>query len=430
MKHKRNLQNITGSILGVLSLAGMTTTSLGAGFQLSERSVKGLGRAFSGEAAIADDASVIASNPAGMTLLPGTQVTAGFFALGIDVGVDARNSATGQTAFTDSAAPNAIIPTLFISHEVDDQLTLGVGVFSSYGLRSDYSGDILPVIGADHSNIFTVNVNPSMAFQLTDKLSFGAGLNFTYISGEITSVSTVVDSPIGLRPIPSFGLTGNDWLLGYNVGFLYEPIKGTRIGLSYRSAMKVDLEGSATIGTELDAATQGTPFATSVAGDYDGSLATTLPAIFEFSVYHELTNRLAVHGDVTWTQWSLFKEIAPKVGDDAIDQELYGPAKWKDSYRVSVGATYAATEKLTLRAGVAWDQSPVEDEYRTFRIPDAERYWVSCGASYAVNDSFVLDVGYTHIFIEDSRIGDTHENATSYNTGGVDIFGLGATYRY
>ena len=430
MKGKKFLQNVTGNTLGVLSLIGMVTPLYGAGFQLAERSVKGLGRAYAGEAAIADDASVIASNPAGMTKLSGTQVTTGMFYIAPDISVNATNNVTRAQASTNNAAPDAFIPTVFVSHQVDDRLSVGLGIFSAYGLQTDYSGDMLSVIGTDRSEILTVSVNPSLAFKLSDKVSFGAGLNVTYVKGELTAASTYAPHPLdsdSAIPTPSFRLQGDDVVLGYHIGLLYEPIEGTRIGLSYRSALDVTIEGDAQVGAELDTVTGGQ---IAYAGDYDATLQTTLPEIVELSVYHELTDRLALHGDVSWTQWSHFKEIAPELGGAAVEQALYTPSNWNDSFRLSVGATYQASDKLTVRAGFAWDQSPVEDEYRTYRIPDAERYWLSCGATYAVNDNLVVDAGYTHVLAEGTTINSAHEKATATSSGAVNIFGLGATYLF
>lgn len=397
---------------------GLTTSTFGAGFQLAERSTIGLGRAYSGEAAIADDASIIASNPAGMTLLEGTQVTVGAQYIVPTVEVSARNVATGATAKTNDAAPNAAVPNLYLTHKINDDWSIGFGSFTTYGLKTDYGTDITGVIGSDYSEVFSVNIQPSIAYQVTDQFSVGAGLNIMYVKGEITSDPII--HPAAGPVSPSFDLSGDDLAFGYNVGLLYQLTDSTRVGLHYRSQMDLALEGDAEFGAPLTSFNNNT------------TLAVSLPDILEFSVYHEINDRWAVHGDVLWTFWSKFEELAPKV-DPVVDGNLATPEHWNDAVRISLGTTYKASEKLTLRAGFAWDQSPVDDEFRTFRIPDSERYWLSAGASYHYNDQLTFDAGYTYIISEESKIyvNDVNEEtATGDINGNVNIFGLGATYKF
>ena len=292
----------------------------GAGFQITERSAAGLGRAFSGEAAIGDDASVLASNPAATVLLGGGwNYAAG--ATYINPGADATLFPTvtggnaGPAVQDDDIAGDAWVPYLYVTKKINDSLTVGAGLFSGYGLRTDYSDASANLVGTNFSEVTTINFNPSIGYRVNEYFSIGAGFNVVYGDGELTSNSVPA---VGA---PSFGLEGDDWGFGYNVGFLFELSQATRVGLSYRSEIDLALDGSVT-GSIVGGAS------------IPGELEIELPATAELSLYHEFSDKWAVHGDILWTQWSSFDNLAPQVStgnalqDAAINGGLATPQDW------------------------------------------------------------------------------------------------------
>ena len=423
----------------------MTPALFGSGFQLAERSASGLGRAFSGEASIADDASVVASNPAAMVLLGGDWN----FSLGASY-IDPNADATLFPALTggngapatrdDDIADSAFVPYLYATKRINDRLVLGAGIFSSYGLRTNYENSTAALVGTDNSELTTINFNPSIAYRITDKLTLGAGFNVTYADGEVSSLAP------GGGGAGLFRLEGDDVALGYNIGILYEFSKRTRIGLHYRSSVDLELDGSATLSPAFNSAILGQinsgggpPLPNGfvdIDGTGDGSLDIKLPSTIEFSIYHELSDKWAVHGDILWTNWSSFDTLAPTTGvvdantGIAVDPLLSVPQNWDDTFRYAIGATYQANDSWTFRTGIAYEESPVDDDFRTLRIPDGDRIRLSLGASYAVNDHFTIDAGYSYVFVEDVSLGENDGGTIGTDSSGegyIQVFALGVS---
>ncbi len=241
-----------------------------------------------------------------------------------------------------------------------------------------------------------------------------------YAEGRLTALNTLADGVPGTVGSRLFDLEGDDWGYGWNLGLLFEVSDRTRIGLQYKSTIDLEIEGSASGGL----------VALTGAAERDATLSVELPDIAELSIYHELNDQWAIHGDVTWTGWSTFQQLAPKV-HPGIDGQLLVQENWKDSYRYAIGATYKHSDRLTLRTGLALDESPGSSTSdRTLRIPDGDRIWASIGATIKLNDCYNLDIAYTHIFADDVNIrtpaGGGNEGQFSGTVGGdVDIFGIG-----
>lgn len=381
----------------------------GAGFQLAERSASGLGRAFSGEAAIADDASVIASNPAGMVLLGGdwaysTGMTGIFPELDVQGAYGAGGPALPTVA--NDVADDAYVPYLYIARRINDSISVGFGSYTTYGLKTNYPLSFAGRAVADFSELKTVNLNPSIAWRITDSFTLGAGFDALYADGKLTTTTP--------GSLPLFDLAGDDWGYGFNLGVLYELGDTTRFGLHYRSAIDLKLDGRAvSVLPPLNST---------------GTLGIELPDTIEFSAYHEINDRWAIHGDVLWTKWSTFDQLQPYLSNGTPVPAT--PENWEDVFRYSIGATFKANECLTFRAGVAYDESPVPDAFRTLRIPDNDRIWVSIGMSWQFHQSMRLDVAYTHVFSDDMRIVDGSPTTGIFNgtaSGSVDLVSIGVS---
>jgi len=392
------------------AILGLTSASLfGAGFQLAERSTSGLGRAFSGEAAIGDDASVLASNPAGMILLEDNSISVGLQYINPHVGAEGTSPfAAGQISDNDIAT-DAYVPYLYYTRKINDKLTVGVGMFASFGLATDYSTGFANRAGTETSEITTFTINPSIAYRINDAWTIGAGFDLLHVEGRLTSRNPFTQTR-------AIDIRGDDWGYGWNVGILHEMNDRTRFGLHYRSAIHVKVDGDAT-GTSVPG------------GKQDAVLRTDLPDTVELSAYHELNDQWAIHGDVIWTNWSRFHKIQPVV-DGLPTNALRVNTDWEDSYRYALGTTYKHSDDLTFRMGIALDESPVSTSKRTLRIPDGDRLWLSIGATIKLNDCYNLDIAYTHIFADSNTIRSTgnggNEDLFNGKVGGdVDIFGIG-----
>lgn len=386
------------------ALAIAHTAAFGAGFQLQERSTVGLGRAFSGEAAVADDASVIASNPAGMIKLDGTSISAGLSY--IRPGADASGN-SGTTRSSD-VGDEVVVPAFYISKKLNDKIAVGIGSFTTYGLSTDFNFNAgFPGPLPDTSTLESVNLQPSIAYRLNEKLTIGAGFNILYADGTINS--TVPGGP------RVFNLEGDDFGYGYNIGVLYEWSDRTRFGLHYRSKVDLKLDG------ETDFIGSPNPPLPPLSNQ-NTTLSVTLPETIEFSAYHEVNDCWAIHGDILYTKWSRYNGLAPRTGTPT-DPVFATGADWDNAIRYSLGATYTHSDKWTFRFGAAFDESPISDGDRGLRIPDEDRVWLSAGFSYALGNGYSLDAAYTHIFISDASVEETGFNGTV--SGDVDLLSVG-----
>ncbi len=355
----------------------LTAPLLGAGFQLSERSASGLGRAYSGEAAIADDASALGWNPASIIILDDWSYTIGSSLIVPKVGAQGTGL-TGPISER-SVVDDTLVPFAYLTRKINSRLAAGLGIYASHGSLTDYSPDFAAGSITELTELRNANFSPALALRLNQNWTLGASLNITYAEGEISSLTPGSGAPL-------FNLTGDDWATGYQFGILYQPTSHTRFGLSYRSPIKLDLQGKATLGTSFAPLT----------GKQPASLPLDLPDTLQLSAYHELTDRWAIHADILWTNWSRFKNLTPQI-NPLIDPSLSRPQNWNDTLRLSFGTTYQLNDHFTARVGIAWDQSPVDTSNRTLRIPDDDRLSLSTGLSYQITPATRLDLGYSYL---------------------------------
>lgn len=407
----------------LLGLLLMTGSAFGAGFQLIEQSVSGLGNAYAGGAASAEDATTIFFNPAGLTRVP-SQFIAGIHFISPsakfkDEGSSRINPLIGSLGTNNGgdAGVNALVPNIYYARKLGERAAFGLGVNVPFGLTTEYPKDWIGRYHAIKSDMLTLNINPSFAYKLTDKLSIGVGVSAQYIKAELTSAidqKLILGSP--LAPDAYASMEGDDWGYGYNAGLLYEFTKDTRIGLAYRSRVQQSLKG------DIEFSGVHPVLATNLNFQNRSiTAAVDLPETVSASLYSKVTPKLALMADVTMTRWSRFKELRVKSTNGAAD--IVTTENWDDSYRYSVGMTYYSSDKATYRLGIAYDETPVPSpEYRTPRIPDNSRKWISLGYGYKFSDKLSMDLGATYIFVSDSKINQDvtkPENVTRGNLKGT-----------
>ncbi|HWR57335.1 MAG TPA: outer membrane protein transport protein [Thermodesulfovibrionales bacterium] len=423
----RTFPRLTGNVvlLAVFLLCVSTGSAMGAGFALIEQSVSGLGNAYAGGSAAAEDATTIFFNPAGMTRLDGQQVVAGFHI----VIPSAKFTNEGSTHVLQSVTRAPLlgnnggdagvtkgIPNLYYSVKLSPRLVLGLGVNAPFGLATDYESGWVGRYHALKSDVLNININPSVAYKLTDQLSAGAGISVQYLKAKLSNAIDfgTLDAlgklglPAGaLRLTPqlsdgSVKMEGDSWGVGYNLGLLYEFTNSTRMGVAYRSRIDHTLEGDATF-SNVPAGLSPVPVFRNTGVKAD----VTLPDSLSVSLFHSITPQWMVMADFTWTNWSLFKELRVKFDNpnqpDSVTTEL-----WQDSYRYSLGLSYVPDSSWIFRTGIAYDTAAVADaEHRTPRIPDADRFWIALGAGYKISKALSIDIGYAHLFISDEKVNKT-----------------------
>ncbi|HET9463469.1 MAG TPA: outer membrane protein transport protein [Thiobacillus sp.] len=378
-----------------LALTGCVNLAQAAGFALIEQNASGLGNAYAGQAAAATDASTIFFNPAGMTMLPDRQVVL----VGNLIKHKAEFSGTSLIGGGDGgdAGDLALVPNAYFAFRLAPDMHLGVGLNAPFGLKTEYDPTWAGRTQAIKSELKTINLNPSIAWKASESFSLGAGLSIQYAEATLTN-----STGAGLATVK-----GDDYGWGYNLGALWQVSEATRIGLAYRSEVEQTLGGAV-----------GFSAFTVLNGPVNAEL--TLPDSASLSLFHKLSSKWDLLADVAWTGWSDFRELRIVRTNGNV---LGTPTEenWNDSYRYSVGANYHFNDTLTLRGGVAFDETPVPDAYRTARIPDEDRAWIAFGAQYRLSPQSVLDVGYAHLFIEDASINEGAAVLVGSYESSVDI---------
>jgi long-chain fatty acid transport protein len=383
-----------------LVLTGCAHLAHAAGIALVEQNASGLGNAYAGQAAAATDASTIFFNPAGMTLLPDRQLVVAGHLIKLQAEFSGTSNIGGGNG--GDAGDLAFVPNAYFAFRLTPDVHLGVGVNAPFGLKTEYDSSWAGRTQAIKSKLKTINLNPSIAWKASESLSLGAGVSIQYIEATLSNAT-------GAGLPPAVGIVkGDDYGWGFNLGALWQLSDATRIGIAYRSETDYTLEGDLKVNG-----------VTAVAPVFAG---VTLPDSASLSLFHTLNERWDLLADVSWTGWSDFQalRIVTASGTPAVPPVT---ENWDDSYRYSLGANYRLNDKLTLRGGVAFDQTPVSDAFRTARIPDEDRTWVTFGAQYRLSPQSVLDVGYAHLFVKDARINKTESGVTLSGTyeGAVDI---------
>ncbi|NIY91429.1 outer membrane protein transport protein [Vibrio diazotrophicus] len=413
------------------SLASVPTLSHAAGFQLAEYSATGLGRAYAGEAAMADNASAQWRNPAMLTYLDGTQISTG--AIYVNPNVDVHGDVTFNNSTTrvesNDYANDAVIPNFYLSHQINEKLVAGLALGTNYGMETELGSNFSASHFGDEAMVKTMEANANLGYQLTDAVSIGGGVRYVIGEGHFGAKSPKQTEALGLPQGTTLKyMEGDDTAWGWQAGAAWQINPSNRVGLTYKSEVDLKLSGTAKIFT-----------GTTVFND-TGYMVLTMPATAEIASFHQVTDKLALHGSINWTDWSSFEKLEAQL--DKLKTVMVKEENWKDNYRFALGATYQLDSKLALRSGVAYDMGAVSDQNRTITIPETDRIWLSIGAGYEVTEQFTVDAGFTYIVAKDASIKESRgyesDNSaqkvggqfTGQTTGSVWLLGVQASYRF
>lgn len=433
--------SIRGAIRATMALAVCAAPAplLASAFALREASPGSIGRAFAGEGAIADSAATIWYNPAGMTQLSGFTATVGGHLLFINSRQFERGSTrtvpglpapvpTGGPDGGNPFNPVVFIPTAYGTLQLTDRLTVGIGVNAPFGLRVDYADGWFGRYDSLRSELTTYNVQPSLAWKLSDAVSIGGGISIQYIEAELTNALP------NLSPLLADGLArvqGDDISLGWNIGLLFGS-GPARVGVHYRSRVQHELKGSFETSGLLG------PLA-GANRRVDARAPITLPDSLSVSASVKPAPDVRLLGTVEWTNWSLFDAI--RVRDANGGAISTSEQDYRDSWSIHVGGEYDVSDTWTLRAGVATDATPTVDAWRSSRVPDGNRTWLTTGASMRLNAGMELRVSYAHVFVSEKSLDRTDSfyegtpaavdtRIRSLNRGNVDMLGADVTVRF
>lgn len=419
MKRFRTVLAASAFPLSAIATLLMSGHAYAGGFALNEMSAASLGNAYAGGAAAAEDLGTIYYNPAGLTRLPGRQFMIAGSVLRPSATFENRGSVTATGAPLaggngGDAGSWALVPALFYAMDVAPDLRFGLGVYSPFGLRTEYDSRWVGRYQALKSELNSVNINPSLAYRVNDAVSIGGGINAQYVDVELSRAIDFGSICVGRAGLPtcsaigflpqakdgSVTVKGNDWGYGFNLGALFTPDAKMRFGINYRSKVSHQLSGDAAFAKPagLPAAIAASPLFTNTGA----KASVDLPESLSVSGYVDLDPKWSAMADLTWTHWSRIKELRIRFDNGAPDNVT--PENWRNTYRLAVALNYRHNDMWKLRGGIAYDQTPVKDEFRTPRIPDNNRTWLALGAQYKPSQKEAWDFGYAHLFVRDSSI--------------------------
>jgi long-chain fatty acid transport protein len=383
-------------LMTAISLGLLSNYASAAGFQLLEQNVSGLGNSYAGSAAVADNASTIFFNPAGMTQLKDREISVGVAAIGPSFKFTNNGSIGGAFAGAGNggdAGSWAAVPNGYLSWALNKDLYVGVGLSAPFGLKTEYT---TPWIGSAQSNSFsveTLNLNPSVAYRVNDAVSVGGGVSYQHLDAKYKRAATI--GLAGATVVAT--LAGDAW--GWNVGGLFKVSPATKLGVSYRSTVSQDLTG--------DIKTSGISPAADAFSTSNAKANLKLPDTAIVSLTHALNNQWELLGDISWTGWSSIPKLdlirTSGAQNGAIAQTL--DTAFRDTWRVAVGANYQYSQDMKLKFGLAFDQTPVKGEAtRMVSLPDNDRTQISTGAQWALSGGSTLDFGLAYIMFADAPI--------------------------
>lgn len=412
-----------------------------AGFMLTEQSAGALGRAYAGVGVDGTDISGVYYNPATMTLHPGTQIQAGFVAVGLDLAYEGNDGSTENGQYNTQAIPHG-----YISHQLTDNMWIGLAMTVPFGMGTEYDDNWNRANRGISAEVLTFDFNPNVAWKVSDKLSLGVGMSIQYAAADLKMKD-------GLSDITMDGEVDADSIAwGFNVGLMWSPLDNLRFGLSYRSRINHNADGDFTVDNLRygdhpvddpgDLGGTGQIVATAL-GTHDATATISTPAWLMATAAWDVNDLLSLYATFRWTDWSSFDTLNIKTS--ALD---HIPGKngvktvenhWQDTYLVSVGADLRFTNWWTFRAGIGYETSAVDDpKYRTAIIPDADRLWLALGSSFKATENMQIDVsaawlhgvGERNLWSTDGSDHKVPEKAGKFEDLDAYLFGVQLVYKF
>lgn len=427
------LMNKTRALLPViiaLAIAPiMVSEASGAAFRLEEKSVKASGRAFAGAAAATDDTGIIAYNPAGMTELGTAQVGVGGYLIRPQVPLENAGSsmtvgglgpfpvAGDQTSQGFSTQPTGYA---YMAAPVMSDLWVSLAVTVPYGLKASYDTTAFSRYDSLKSELAVLDISPAVAFRVNDMISIGGGLDIQHVTATLTNALPNPLDPMGPSPASDglLNLNAKNWGLGFNLGVHLRPTDRLDIGLTYRYGVHHDLSGTAITqfgGGETSMGAQA---------------RLNLPEIYSLGISYRATDTVTLLATIDYAGWDSFKELRVHFADDT---EAVTTENFRNSWSASLGADIQVSERLAVRAGGQYDETPTVDAYRSTRIPDPDRIWGTVGLTYNLSNHLAVDMSYAHEFkshVPVNRVNEFPALATTVETHATgaprsDVLGLG-----
>lgn len=360
----------------ILTLLGLAQPLLAAGwspFGAYAANAAGLGMAYAGSTAISDDPSIVASNPAAMTQLAGNQWSIGAQRISSAFRADIAGLNTGNVA-------NPMdLPYFYAAHAISPTWSIGLALHSPYSLDSEYATDWAGGVSATRTKVRSRNLNPAVAYKVSDALSVGGGVNYQTLDVQWDNTVTAYQ--------------GAGAGVGWNVGALFSLAPYMRLGAAYRSSIRHPLNES--------------------------SLSLKTPDNLTFSVWQRYSDQWEAGGEMAYTRWSLLQRVG-----HAQDGFSY-----RDTWRFAWGAAYQHNDQWKSRFGIAVERSPFQDDTRSVRWPDQHAVWVTVGARYQISAAGALDAGFAYRLPSRAAVVNQSSVSGDYRVAG-EVLSVQYSHRY
>lgn len=451
------------------------------GYKLYQQSVSAAGNAYAGRGAQVTDASLLYSNPAAITQLKGSNVSAGLTLIDAKINYTDAQAKSAQGMSVAGAGEGHIskisaVPFAFYTDHLNESISYGVGIFAPFGVSGDYDNDFVGRYFADKTEIKVLSLQPTVAYKLDNIWSIGFGLNINKANGLLSkfkdhsglcelgpqrtqALLQGMDAFNSAYCDSHFQVEGKDTTFGYNLG-LHANLGSTKLGFSYQSEVEFTLKGDSTVTNApiLGATVVGHPsfhvvnpalpaidlstgkFASRDLLVEKTKLDLTTPATATLSVDHAINPTVSLQASAIWTGWSIFKSIDIISDDDNPNMSLstgsannlnspgyigYIPEQWHDTWSFSLGATVAYNDVLTLKTGVMYDENPIQSRLKTARVPTTDRLWWNWGANWALSKTQSIDVSYSYMWMNKVTV-----NEREYNVQNQALYASGYQGNY
>lgn len=416
-------------LLGCVALAAGKAQA--AGFGLYEFSARGNALAGTTMARDATPGSM-AMNPAQVARVPGLQIEAGvtMITAGADVTYAGETQSADRHYF--------FIPHTYMTWQINEKFSAGLAVFSRFGLGNSYPEDWAGANTIYDINVQSMSAQPTLAVNVNDWLSLGVGLEIMWFDIDIRN-------KINLGPAPLYGfdmgrvdskIKGDNYAIGGVIGMHIHPLDWLSIGVSYRTAVKQSIDGKANF-NKSEVNSMVSPMFAQAFQNMDAHGDITLPAQTAIGVAVKPWEDWTFEVDAIYTQWSSFQELRIDF-DDNLMQGVPGmpvvktSAKekdWRNVWRIGVGVEYAATDWLDLRAGYAYDQSPMRPYAMDALIPAHDRHLFNAGFGLHMDD-WSVDFAYTYLMAVSMHGHTVDDVSISYDDADAHMFALSVGYDF
>lgn len=415
---------------GAAAILGASTSAGANGIALNEQSASSAGTAYAGRSSSALDASTIFGNPAGLTKLKRSEISGGAAVVSVNDDIsDAHSSAPGTNK--GDSVPLGVVPFAYMSTPLDDRFSIGLGLYAPSGLINDYESTFQGRYHGSYSTTKEITLQPTIAWRINDYVSIGGGPTINHFNAKLQNYLATGALNNGQDTLVT--IKGDDTALGYNIGVLFDLSDATRWGINYHSKVDYELKGH----TEVS----GSPSVIPLDGKYDNQIDITMPESVDTSITHHFNSRWTGYVGTTWKRWSRIQKVEAvnsgltPVGQAAGLGTVTEEMNWRDTWSTAVGAAYQVNQQWLLRAGYAYDPSPIRNADRSVRIPVGNRQAVTLGGAYSPNSDLTIDFAYGYLWDSKVSVNQTNNSGlqpaySAHYDNSANGVSVQATYRY